>query len=379
MSSKPIRVGIIGASPTRGWAANAHIPALKALPQFELAAVCTTRQESAEATAQKFGIPLAFADWRRMMEQPEIDLVIVTVKVRAHRELVLAALDAGKHVFCEWPLGLDSGEAAELLECAQRAGVRHMVGLQGRVHPTLNHVRDLVERGHIGELISCSLVSSLASWGPRLPASEAYRADRAGGATGLTVPGGHSLDSLCHCLGAFRDVSALVTTQHKQTEIIGTGEIVPVTSPDQVLISGTLAGGAVASIHIKADMAVPMGVRLEINGTEGDLLIQSVTAPGGDPVGIQRAELLLTGARRGSRDYAEIAVPVEYNHVPVTVPAGPPFYTAQLLVRLADAIQTGAEAHPNFADALANHQLLETIQQSSDEGRRVAVDAGGVR
>ena len=374
MTTKPIRVGIIGASPTRGWAANAHIPALKALPQFEIAAVCTTRQESADATAQKFGIPLAFADWRQMMAHPDIDLVIVTVKVRAHRELVLAALDAGKHVFCEWPLGLDSGEAAEMLERAERAGVRHMVGLQGRVHPVLNRVRDLVGSGHIGQLISCTLVSSLASWGPRLPASEAYRADREGGATGLTVPGGHSLDSLCHCLGDFLDVSALVVTQHKQTEIIGTGKTVPVTSPDQVLISGTLVGGAVASIHIKADMAVPMGVRLEINGTEGDLLITSVTPPGGDPVGIQRAQLTLTGAARGSRDYTEIAVPPEYDHVPATIPAGPPFYTAQLLVRLAEAIRTGSDLHPNFADALANHKLLEAIQRASDEGRRITLD-----
>ncbi len=156
-----------------------------------------------------------------MMERKDIDLVIVTTKVQSHRDLVLAALDAGKHVFCEWPLGLDSAEAAVLLDRAERAGVRHMVGLQGRVHPVLNRVKDLLQEGLIGTVISCSLVSSLASWGPRLPLSEAYRADRAGGATGLTVPGGHSLDSLCHCLGPFQDLSAVVTTQHKETEIIG--------------------------------------------------------------------------------------------------------------------------------------------------------------
>ena len=190
MNTGKIRVGLIGASPDRGWAASAHIPALRALPQFELAAVCTTRLESAQATAAKFAIPLAFADWRQLMDRRNIDLIIVTVKVPAHRALVLAALDAGKHMFCEWPLALDSAAAAGMLEHARRAGVRHMVGLQGRAHPALNHVRDLVRAGHIGRLISCSLVSSLASWGPKLPPSEAYRADRANGATGLTVPGG---------------------------------------------------------------------------------------------------------------------------------------------------------------------------------------------
>jgi predicted dehydrogenase len=368
-----IRVGAIGASPDRGWAASAHLPALQALPQFELAAVCTTRQESADATARKFGIPLAFADWRAMVDRKDIDLVIVTTKVRFHKELVLGALAMGKHVFCEWPLGLDTAEATELLAAAEKAGVRHMVGLQGQVHPTLNRVRELVRKGDIGQVISCSLVSSLASWGPRLPQSEAYRADRAGGATGLTIPGGHSLDTLCHILGPFQDVSAIVTTQHKETEIIGTGQTVPVTSPDQVLVSGILHGGAVASVHIKADMAVPMGVRLEINGTEGDLLIQSQTAPGKDPVGIQRADLVLSRAQRGVPGYTVVEVPAEYNRVPASVPAGPPFYSAQLLVRLADAIQTGTAAAPGFADAVANHRLLDAVQQASDEGRRVTL------
>jgi predicted dehydrogenase len=370
-----IRVGIIGASPDRGWAASAHLPALRALPQFDLAAVCTTKQASADATARKFGIQLAFSDWRAMVARKDIDLIVVTTKVRFHRELVLGALAAGKHVFCEWPLGLNSAEAAEMLEAAKAAGARHMVGLQGRAHPVLNQVRALVQAGDIGAVISCSLLSSLASWGPRLPAAEAYRADRAEGATALTIPGGHSLDTLCHVLGPFQTVNAMVTTQHKQTEIIGTGQTIPVTSADQVLISGRLQNGAAASVHIKADMAVPIGVRLEINGTDGDLLIQSQVAPGKDPVGLQRAELVLSRARRGSPDYHVIPAEPEYNRVPAGVPGGPPFYTAQLLVRLAEAIQLSQGAVPDFAAALANHHLLDAVQLASDEGRCLTLPA----
>ena len=166
----PIRVGLIGASPDRGWAASAHIPALLALPQFTLAAVCTTRHQSADAVARKFGIPLALADAHAMIARPDIGLVIVTVKVPAHRALVLAALAAGKHVFCEWPLGLNTAEAEEMLAAARRSGVCHMVGLQGRAHPVLIRVRELVEQGHVGKLLSCTLVSSLATWGPSPPA-----------------------------------------------------------------------------------------------------------------------------------------------------------------------------------------------------------------
>ena len=374
MSPKPIGVGIIGAAPDRGWAATAHIPALRALPDYLLAAVCTTRKESAEATARKFGIPAAFADWRALVEHKDVDLVIVTVKVRFHRELALAALAAGKHVFCEWPLGLDTSQARDMATAAQRSGRRHMVGLQGRIHPVLMHVRKLLRDGFIGRMLSVTLTSSLSNWGPRLPLAEEYRADRSGGATGLTIPGGHSLDTLAACVGPFREFSALVSTQHKETEIIGTGRIVPVSSPDQVLLSGTLADGAVASVHIKADMAVPMGVRLEINGAEGDLLIVSHTAKGQNPVGVQRAELKLSHAKRGSAEYAEIGVPAD-GLLPASMPTGAPYYTARLLAQLAKAIRDGADASPNFADAVDCHRLLDAVQHASDTGQKMMVQA----
>lgn len=164
-----------------------------------------------------------------------------------------------------------------------------------------------------------------------------------------------------------------MTTQHTENEIIGTGKTVTVTSPDQILISGRLRGGAVAGIHIKADMAVPMGVRLEINGTEGDLLLTGQTAPGKDPVGVQRADLLLSGAMGGTSEYLPMAVPSHYNRAPASVPTGPPFYTAQLLVRMAEAIASGVEATPNFADALALHRTLEAAQHASDQGFRVSL------
>jgi predicted dehydrogenase len=100
-----IRVGIIGASPGRGFASIAHIPALHALPDFEITAVCTTRQASAEAAAKHFNIPLAFSDPAQLAQHPEVDLVTVCVKVPDHYQPVMAAIDAGKHVYCEWPLG----------------------------------------------------------------------------------------------------------------------------------------------------------------------------------------------------------------------------------------------------------------------------------
>ena len=139
-----IRVGIVGASPGRGFASIAHIPALRALPEMEITAVCTTRQESADAAAKHFGIPLAFADPGQLAQHPEVDLVTVCVKVPDHYQPVMAAIEAGKHVYCEWPLGRDTNEAVRMLEAAQRKGVIHAVGLQGQVSPAICYARDLI-------------------------------------------------------------------------------------------------------------------------------------------------------------------------------------------------------------------------------------------
>src|SRR5262249_17360345 len=124
-SIKRIRVGIVGVNPTRGFAAAAHIPALKALPHFEIVAVCTTNQTSAEKAARHFGIPMAFSDAGQLTGHPEVDLVVVTVKVPDHYAPVMKAIEAGKHVYCEWPLGRNTSEAKILLAAAEERGIHH--------------------------------------------------------------------------------------------------------------------------------------------------------------------------------------------------------------------------------------------------------------
>ena len=91
-----IRVGIVGASPTRSFASISHVPALQALPDFEIVAVCTSSQASADAAAKHYGVPLAFADPAKLAAHPNVDLVTVTVKVPDHYVPVMAAIDAGK-------------------------------------------------------------------------------------------------------------------------------------------------------------------------------------------------------------------------------------------------------------------------------------------
>ena len=114
MANEKIRVGVIGANAHYGWGMRAHLPALLALPEYQLTGVCTARRETAEESAKHYGASLAFNDYQEMAQHPDIDLISVAVKVPMHYDLVMAALRPGKHVYCEWPLGANLREAEEM-------------------------------------------------------------------------------------------------------------------------------------------------------------------------------------------------------------------------------------------------------------------------
>src|SRR5437763_6935816 len=149
-----IRLGLIGASVRGTWSSRSHLPALQASADIELTAVCTTRADSAEAARQAYGARLAFDDWREMVASPEIDAVAVVVRVPSHYEPTKAALEAGKHVYCEWPLGRTTAEAEELARLAERKRLITAVGLQARVNPAMIYLREQIAAGFVGDIMA---------------------------------------------------------------------------------------------------------------------------------------------------------------------------------------------------------------------------------
>jgi predicted dehydrogenase len=370
MATDKIRVGIIGANLQAGWGTRAHLPALKALPGLEVVAVCTTRQETANETAKHFGIPVALADYHKLVTHPDVDLVSVCVRVPFHHELVMAALDAGKHVFCEWPLGATTAQAIEMRDLAHRKGVRHMIGLQARGGPAVNRIRDLVAQGYVGQVQCATVIAAGQPVAATLPAAATWRLDRANGVNLMTIAGGHTLDALAFCLGEYRELSATVATQRKQVTVAETGATLAATAPDQVIVNGTLRSGAVACVQVKG-AAVGVPFRFEIHGSEGDLLVASADV--NQRAGVNYAELTIRGARHGDKALSEQAVPDSYRWVPASVPAGPPYNVAQLFSRLADAIRAGRDVDNSFDLAVQRHQELDAIQRASDSGQRQAL------
>ena len=365
MQKEKIRVGIIGANPDTGWGMRAHLPALLALPEFELVAVCTAHAETAAASAAKFGARLAFHDHREMVQHPDIDAVVVNVKVPLHYRLTTDALNAGKHVFCEWPLGANLAEAQEIADLARRKGVCTIVGLQGRASPSVLWLKELIDQGYVGEVLACHL-TQFARDLERTP-GRSWMSDKSMGANPLTIYSGHTVDSFCLAVGEFREVSAVVSTQSPEWLEIGTDRPVSVTSPDNVLISGRLAGGAVASVHIGSVPYQPSGLRLDVYGRDGTLVLTSQEIMN---IGVCRVQ----GTRTDSDAPEELPVPQHLTWVPQEVPQGAPLNVAQMYRRFSEAIHTGQRIEPDFDTAVMRHRFLDTIEVASETGTRQTLD-----
>ncbi|HEX4672586.1 MAG TPA: Gfo/Idh/MocA family oxidoreductase [Solirubrobacteraceae bacterium] len=239
MAETTLGVGIVGVSPARGWAVTAHIPALRALPNYEIRALSARSPESARAAGGAFGVSAVFSDHEQLVTQLDIDVVAVTVKVPHHRELVCAALAAGKAVYCEWPLGRDLDDARAMAAHAAEQGVRTVVGLQARQAPAIEHVQKLLRDGYVGEVLSTTMVG-LSVAGGSVVQPNAYMLDETNGANALTIAVGHSLDTLNYVLGEFTDLSAVSDLRRPLITIEESGEHVVKTAPDQIAVIGTL-------------------------------------------------------------------------------------------------------------------------------------------
>jgi predicted dehydrogenase len=358
-----IGIGVIGASPLRpGWAVNSHLPAIAALSRCELRAVATSSEDSARAAAEAYGVP-AFSDPSALIERPDIDLVVVTVKLPYHRELVTAALAAGKMVMCEWPLSMTLAETQALQQQAQAAGLNTLIGLQARMAPAIRYARDLVAQGYVGEVLATTMVGSGIGWGPVTDRAHAYIYDAANGATTLSVPTMHALDAVTFVLGDLADIRAVAEVRRPTVTLSDTSGTVSVSAPDHIAISARLASGAVASVFYRGGVSRGDNFRWEINGSQGDLVLTS-------PVGnLQVINPTLSGAQ-GDGAVQVLTVPSEYDLAP-QAPEGPAANVARLYAAFARDLARGTPGAlaPDFAHAARLHGWLQAIDAAARSGR----------
>ena len=339
------------------------MPALRALEGYELRALAASSPQKAAAAAAAYDVPLAFGTPAELAACDEVDLVVVAVRLPHHGELVRAAIDAGKPVLCEWPLGKDLAESRELAASARARGLLTAVGLQARSAPAVRYVADLVADGYVGEVLSTTLVGSGGGWGATISSAARYILEPTDGTTMLTVPFGHTIDALASALGEPAVQHATLATRRTMVLDADSGDMVPMTAADQIAVTGTLPGGAVLSAHYRGGHSRGTNLRWEINGTDGDLLIE---APGGH---LQVGLPTLRGARGTDSELAPLKVPAFYHRVPSLDGdrAAPAYNVAHAYAQLLDDITSGTRLLPDFDQAVRRHQTLQSVLDAAGE------------
>lgn len=363
---EPLRVGLIGAAGR--WGPRAHAPALKGVPQVELYAVCTAHEDTAKAAADKFGIARAYGGDQAMYADKQVEAVAVAVRVPAHYELCKNAVEAGRHVFCEWPLGANTKEAEDLAALVRKKNVRTMVGLQRRASPAYLYMRELIQQGYVGQVLAVNMLL-MGSGVLTRPSDRTWQRDAALGANTLTITFGHVLDAMCSVVGELAEVSALVSTQVPQWLETDTKKYVDVTSPDNIAVHGRLESGAVVNAYCGVHPYHGSGHRLEIYGKEGTLAMIG----GGEGGGEHQRKII--GGHKDDKALVPLTVPEKFKWVPEAVRNdGPAYEVGQLWVKFAEAIRSGAANDADFDHAVRRHRTFDAIVRASETGQRQKVE-----
>ncbi|PSR81963.1 hypothetical protein PHLCEN_2v6203 [Hermanssonia centrifuga] len=393
----PIRIGFIGLS-TQGWAASGLVPSLfdpLLSPSYTLTALCTSSPVSASAAASKYselaGRPVKAYHgengFTEIANDPEVDMVAVSIKIPDHFKAVWPAIEAGKDIFIEWTVGNGLEETVKIAEAAKKKGLKVLVGAQANHGVAINKAKELVESGRIGRVLSTTaILSAPFFWGKLANPSFKYGYDidngeqrrllslkirsqvPSAGATPLTIPVGHFIVALSHVLGEFTSLSAhgiIAVPTAKVIDAAGneTGEIFQKTAHDQVAVSGVLRGNGAytemsfANIHARVALGEQGRGRTLfkwiIDGEDGTIELRE-DGTGGGFVAIGEKRVFLNGEEVKLEEKAE------------------------------DRLGNSGKAWLEFAkgaegkffgidDAVRLHRAVDAAQKSINEGRTVVL------
>ncbi len=355
MTQKLIQVGIVGANVQKSWAKVSHVPAISGLPGLKLTAVATRSEQSAREAAKAFAADRWFSDPLAMIQDDLIDVITISVKVPEHRELVLAALNAGKAVYCEAPLGRTVAEAEEM---ASAVGSLHTaIGFQVRLNPGVRRAAQLLSSGKIGRPLNARIVSTNVGFGPELPSSYDYFNKTSSGANLLTINAGHTLDLVEAVLGPIIEVDARTEILWPAVKLTDTGEESLRETADHVAVLGKTQSGAVFTADIHGGVA-PQDTHssFEIRGSEGWL---SLTCR--HPYGFQAGDLELKSSIPFATPDAAVA---SGGFMGAAINVG------EVYAHLVRDMREGTYTTPGFEHALHNARLIEAIRRAAERGER---------
>lgn len=353
---RDVGIGIIGANPDSGWAFTAHVPAIEATAGVRVAAVSTTRAETAKRAAAMLNGVAWYTDGTALAADPGVDVVLVAVKVPHHDELIRAAVGAGKHVLSEWPLGATTREAENLQALTDTAGVHGFISLQGRSDPAIRAAQQFIA-SRLGDLVAVAVRSSRVK-GHAVSEAAAYTLDVRSAAGNLEVHGGHIIDlvqTLLPDLKVSSGRTGLVATIHTVAE---TGAVVSATSPDvfQANLTHTSAGQQGIGTITAWDGDLDAETEIVITGTTGQVRLRT-TNPGSPR--LRQPQMAPFAGELVTADSRQELIPAA-DPLPVAARNIAPLYAA-----IARDLRQGTALAPTFHDAVALHKALDVVRSGS--------------
>jgi predicted dehydrogenase len=368
--AEKIRVAIVGGQ----WGITADLAALRALPDYEVVAICTRHRETAEPLAKEHGIPMAFWDWREVVRHPEIDLVDACVRPRARTEIMLEAMRHGKHVRSEVPFARNAAEAKALRDGAAASGVRTLIGYEWQLMPAFRIMAEKVQQGFLGDPYFGHAQLQFAMYGnPENHTPYLWQGVAEEGASGLHNLAGSALGILRQCFGSeVVEVAGMGETFRKEWRFPD-GKVITPDAIDSGILIARFANGFTATVQGSWVAGNANNWYLDLYGSEGRLTVET---PPNDGFNCQ---LDLSGGKRGEPT-TPIATPysdrfrrdctlVPKDTVPQVICG-----IAEGFIRLADAIRDGSEAYPNFEDGYRLVSICDAAVESHKAGRWIKME-----
>lgn len=336
MPKKTLRIGLIGVG---GAAQINHIPALKKLDGLELTALCDRDPEKAQRVAQKFGVPRAYTRIEDLLADDELDAIDVCTPNYLHAPMSIAALEAGRHVFCERPLARSSEEAAAMVKAAKKADRTLMCAVQHRFRPDAQLLRKFVEKGDLGEIFMAKAgwLRQKTEW----DSDEWRRQKRESGGGVVLDLGFQMLDLSLWVLGS-PEVESVTASVHRTRK----GEV-----EDSGIVFLRLAGGATLTLEVTWGLLMEKDFHfLNLFGSGGAALLNPFRVH----KGMHGTLVNVTPAMETSKNQYKLSIEAQVAH-------------------FADALRAGRKPMGSADEVLSVMELVDAIYKSAELGREVKV------
>ncbi|MDO7833471.1 Gfo/Idh/MocA family oxidoreductase [Sphingobium sp. HBC34] len=377
------KIGIIGAN----WSLKVHGMIWQQLPDVEVAAVCTAHQDTAEAAAAAFNIPKAYWNVADLVADPDIDIIDVGSRPAYRPDMVMAALNAGKHVYNALPFAVTLDQAKAQTALAKDKGLTGVVDAQFRWGPAALQMKQMIDEGFLGNILGFNMQLLMPLWerdGNYYPACAypeggmspyLWLADKASGGSGWRNFGTHSTLFLSHLIGPVASVSGLQTTGVREWPLPD-GTVLKPDTADLGCATLQMENGAIGNLQTGWCVPDSEVMRIEIWGDRGRLLYT-------DPTFGDGASAKLYAGLARQKDYGELTggmVDIAPHHyaipgLPWSKENAPPYMVAMswMFHNMLEAIKGKAPASPSFEEALHAHKVVTALEMSSDTGRRIAI------